>query len=119
MRDEADRERGEDDRADGERQDSGQMPSEPAERSEIGAVQQQRRQEQHQRQFGIECDGRQSRDERKHAAADQQSGRWRELQPPRRPMQRDDADQQGQDEFESLDGTHEVLVVRAALDLVR
>ena len=54
MRDDADDQGREQDRADRQRQDAGEMPAEAPEGGEIGPVHQQRRQEQHQRQFGIE-----------------------------------------------------------------
>ena len=63
------------------------MPSERGNGCEIGPVHQQRRQEQHQHQFGIEHHHRQSRHERQRPAAYQQRHRWRQADPRRRPMQ--------------------------------
>ena len=50
------------------------MPPEPAERGEIGAVHQQRRQEHDQHQLRVELDMRQARHEGHRAAADEQRG---------------------------------------------
>ncbi len=106
MHDHADDERREHHRADGKRQDAGQVAAKPAERGKIGAVHEQRRQEQHEREFGVERDRRQPRNEGERAAADEECGRGRPPQLQRQPVQPDDEREQPKDEFEDFDGVH-------------
>jgi len=79
-----------------------------AERGKIGAVHQQGREEQHERQLRIERDRRQAGNEGQAAAADEQRGRGRPTQFQRKPVQPDDKCEQPEDEFEGFDGVHRI-----------
>ena len=108
----ADGQRGEQDRADGEAEDARKVAAEAAEGGVIGAVHQQRRQEEDQRQLGIEGDRRQAGDEGQQAAADQQGGGGRQAGALRRPVKRDHHAEQRKDDFESFDRAHPRLFDR-------
>ncbi len=100
VHDHADDERREHHRADSQRQDAGKVAAKAAERGEIGAVHQQRRQEEHEREFGIERDLGQAGDEGECAAADEERGRGRPAQLQRQPVESDDEREQSEDELE-------------------
>lgn len=59
-------------RADGEREDAGDMAPEQGDSRDIGAVHQQWWQEEHEHRFGIEFNGREAWHEGERAAADQE-----------------------------------------------
>jgi len=82
------------------------MPPEAAERREIGSVHQERRQEEDQREFGVERHRRQHRHERQEPAPDQQCRGRRQPHPERGPVEGNDDAEQCKDEFERFGGVH-------------
>ena len=77
-----------------------------AQRNEPGAVHQQRWQEDDQDQFGVKRDDRQAGYEGEQGAAGQQGDRWRQAQPMRGIMKRDDCQQHGHQQFEQFHRMH-------------
>lgn len=108
MRDEADHERSERDRTDGEQQDAAEVALELGPDGEVRAVLKKRRQEHDEHQFRIQRDGRQSRYECHRGAADQQCGGGRQAQAPRDELKGDHRDEGQQDKFEGRYGGHRV-----------
>ncbi|GAA4015495.1 hypothetical protein GCM10022280_12810 [Sphingomonas swuensis] len=104
--DHCDGERGEEHRADRQREDTRQVPAETAEGGVIGSVEQQRGKEQDQRQLGIEGDLRQAGDEGEKPAADEECRRGRKTQLQRQSVQRDHRREEQEHQLEGRDRTH-------------
>ena len=85
------------------------MAAEPAKGRVVGAVHQERRQEQDQREFGIEANRRQSRNKSQRAAADQERRRRWQPDPRRDPMQGDHGCEQDEDQLEGFDRMHSLV----------
>ncbi|BDU22176.1 hypothetical protein DYGSA30_36330 [Dyella sp. GSA-30] len=93
-------------RANGKRKYPRQMPPETAQRGEICPIHQQRREEEHQDQRGIELERRELGHECESAATDEQRCGRGQAYTSCRPMQGDNDGEQNQYEFKYLDRMH-------------
>src|SRR3546814_17114115 len=100
----ADAERRENDRSDGERKKARQVTTESSERRVICTIHEQRRQEEDERELGVERNRGKSGDKCERATADEQRGGGRPAQLQREPVEPDDECEQGEDKFEGFDG---------------
>jgi hypothetical protein len=90
----------------GEQDDGTQLGAKVSPHGEISAGQQERRQEQHHDEIGIEFHRRRTGHRREHHAADHQGGRRRKRQAPANDRQYQRNRQQPEDQFKGLERIH-------------